>query len=247
METVAPVGLDLKAMRRVVEQEGGCIVWGGAIALSPADDVLIRVERALDIDSAGQLVASVLSKKVAAGSTHVVIDIPVGPTAKVRTAAAAAALEEQLVKVGRAVDLDVRVIVTDGSQPVGRGIGPALEATDVIAVLEGKPDAPADLRERALVLAGSVLESAARAPRGEGLGLAESVLNDGRAWRKFQAICEAQGGMRALPRAPHSRPVVAPRSGRVIGVDNRRLARVAKPRGTPKSGQSGTAEKRPVR
>jgi thymidine phosphorylase len=239
METVAPVGLDLKAMRRVVEQEGGCIVWGGAIALSPADDVLIRVERALDIDSAGQLVASVLSKKVAAGSTHVVIDIPVGPTAKVRTAAAAAALEEQLVKVGRAVDLDVRVIVTDGSQPVGRGIGPALEATDVIAVLEGKPDAPADLRERALVLAGSVLESAARAPRGEGLGLAESVLNDGRAWRKFQAICEAQGGMRALPRAPHSRPVVAPRSGRVIGVDNRRLPRVAKLAGAPKSPAAG--------
>jgi thymidine phosphorylase len=239
METVAPVCLDLKAMRRVVEREGGCIVWGGAMSLSPADDVLIRVERALDLDSTGQLVASVLSKKVAAGSTHVVIDIPVGPTAKVRTSAAAAVLERQLVQVGRAVDLDVRVIVTDGSQPVGRGIGPALEAGDVISVLEGKLDAPADLRERALLLAERILESADHVPRGKGRSLAESVLVDGRAWEKFQAICEAQGGMRTLPRAPHSRAVSASRSGRVTRIDNRRLARVAKLAGAPKSPAAG--------
>lgn len=239
METVAPVDLDLKAMRRVVEREGGCVVWGGAMSLSPADDVLIRVERALDLDSTGQLVASVLSKKVAAGSTHVVIDIPVGPTAKVRTAAAAGALEQQLVHVGRAVDLAVRVIVTDGSQPVGRGIGPALEARDVISVLEGRPDAPADLRERALLLAEKVLESAAHVPAGKGRALAESVLDDGRAWKKFQAICEAQGGMRTLSQAPHSRPVHASRSGRITRIDNRRLARVAKLAGAPKSPAAG--------
>lgn len=239
MESVAPVCLDLKAMRRVVEQEGGCIVWGGAMSLSPADDVLIRVERALDLDSTGQLVASVLSKKVAAGSTHVVIDIPVGPTAKVRTAEAATALERQLVQVGHAVDLELSVILTDGSQPVGRGIGPTLEARDVISVLERKPDAPDDLRERALLLAGRVLESAGRASRGEGRELAESVLDDGRAWKKFQAICEAQGGMRTPSQAPHSRPVPASRSGRVTRIDNRRLARVAKLAGAPKSPAAG--------
>jgi len=89
METMAPVNLDIAAMRRVVEQEGGCIVWGGAVHLSPADDTIIRIERALELDSPGQLVASVLSKKIAAGSTHLVIDMPVGPTAKVRSAMAA--------------------------------------------------------------------------------------------------------------------------------------------------------------
>ena len=78
METLAPVDLSVAQMRRVVEREGGCIAWGGAVALSPADDVLIRVERPLDLDSEGQLVASVLSKKAAAGSTHVVLDMPVG-------------------------------------------------------------------------------------------------------------------------------------------------------------------------
>ncbi len=63
MEVLAPVDLDLITMRRVVEREGGCIVWGGSVRLSPVDDVLIRVERALDLDSDAQMVASILSKK----------------------------------------------------------------------------------------------------------------------------------------------------------------------------------------
>ena len=128
MEVMAPVGLDVKQMRRVVESEGGCIVWGGNVRLSPADDLLIRVERPLDFDSEGHLVASVLSKKIAAGSTHVVIDMPVGPTAKVRSVEAARALRERFETVGAALGISVDVQVSDGSQPVGRGIGPALEA-----------------------------------------------------------------------------------------------------------------------
>ncbi|MCB1914081.1 MAG: thymidine phosphorylase, partial [Rhodocyclaceae bacterium] len=86
IEVLAPVDLSLDRLRRVVEDEGGCIAWGGAVDLSPADDILIRIERALDLDSHGQLIASVLSKKIAAGATHVVIDMPVGPSAKVRSA-----------------------------------------------------------------------------------------------------------------------------------------------------------------
>src|SRR5688572_25136650 len=99
METLAPVDLDLATMRRVVEREGGCIVWGGAMHLSPADDILIRVERPLDLDSEGQMVASILSKKAAAGSTHVVIDMPVGETAKVRDTDAARLLSALLIEV----------------------------------------------------------------------------------------------------------------------------------------------------
>jgi len=147
-------------MRRVVEQEGGCIVWGGNVRLSPADDLLIRVERPLDFDSEGQLVASVLSKKIAAGSTHILIDVPVGPTAKVRSAQAASVLGERLEAVARALGVHARVHVSDGMQPVGRGIGPALEARDVMAVLRGEPGAPADLRERSLTLAAQVLQFA---------------------------------------------------------------------------------------
>jgi thymidine phosphorylase len=233
METVAPVDLDVVAIRRVVERTGGCIVWGGSVRLSPADDILIRVERPLDLDSQGQLVASVLSKKAAAGSTHVLIDVPVGPTAKVRSATAAHALAHQLRVTAQALGLQLRVVETDGSAPVGRGIGPALEARDVLAVLRNQPDAPSDLGQRALLLAGHLLELGSAAPAGGGMALAAEVLAEGRAWRKFQEICDAQGGMRVPPVAPFRHELTAKRSGAVLGIDNRRLARIAKLAGAP--------------
>ncbi len=233
METLAPVDLDLPAIRRVVEAEGGCVVWGGAVRLSPADDAFVRIERELDIDAEGQLIASVLSKKVAAGSTHVVIDIPVGPTAKIRTPEAARSLAARLSLVGTRLGVNVACLLTDGTQPVGRGIGPAPEARDVLAVLRRDPGAPQDLADRALALAAVLLETGGAALPGAGADRARRVLDDGRAWTKFQAICEAQGGLRQPPDAAQTHEVTAPDSGEIAAIDNRRLARLAKLAGAP--------------
>lgn len=239
METLAPVDLDIRAMRRVVEQEGGCIVWGGTVDLSPADDILARVEHVLDLDGEGQLVASVLSKKIAAGASHVVLDLPVGPTAKVRSTEDADRLASLLGGVAAAAGITSRVVRTDGREPVGRGIGPALEARDVLAVLRGDPNAPSDLRDRALRLAGVLIELLGRVPEGEGRTAAEAVLGDGRAWLKFQAICEAQGGMRDPPRAPYLHLVRSPGSGQIADIDNRAIARIAKLAGAPTAKAAG--------
>jgi thymidine phosphorylase len=239
METLAPVDLDTAAIRRVVEHEGGCVVWGGAVRLSPADDILIRVERALDLDSEGQMIASVLSKKIAAGSTHVVIDLPVGPTAKVRNAEIAQTLSQGLSSVGETFGLRTKVVATDGLQPVGRGIGPALEARDVLAVLKGEPDAPQDLRQRAIALTGALLELAGAAQAGKGEAIAAGALDSGRAWVKFQRICEAQGGMRVPPRSRQQRPILAERPGQMQSIDNRRIARLAKLAGAPDDKAAG--------
>ncbi|NML15933.1 thymidine phosphorylase family protein [Azohydromonas caseinilytica] len=233
METLTTVALDGTAMRRVVAREGGCLVWGGALTLSPADDVLIRVERPLDLDSDAQLVASVLSKKIAAGATHALIDVPVGPTAKVRSEVDYLRLKSLLERVAQAHGLRLQVLRTDGSQPVGRGVGPALEAWDVLAVLQGAPDAPADLRAKAVRLAAALLEFSGRVPAGEGALVAGQVLAGGAAWSKFQAICEAQGGLREPPRALLREPALARRAGRVTAIDSRRLARLARLAGAP--------------
>ena len=239
METMAPVDLDVPAMRRVVEREGGCIVWGGSVSLSPADDILIRVERALDVDSPAQLVASVLSKKLAAGSTHVLLDLPVGPTAKVRTEPEALELSGHLESVGRELGLTVRAVRTDGRQPVGRGIGPALEARDVLAVLRGETAAPADLRTRVCLLAGELLELSGAALKGRGHDMAGEILADGRALAKFMAICEAQGGFREPPSAPLRHDLPALSAGIVSSIDNRLLARIAKLAGAPSARSAG--------
>ncbi len=239
METMAPVDLDLAAMRRVVDREGGCIVWGGSVALSPADDILIRVERSLDLDSDAQLVASVLSKKLAAGASHVLLDLPVGPTAKIRTAQGAEELGRQLVAVAARFGLKVHPMVTDGTQPVGRGIGPALEARDVLAVLRNDPAAPQDLRARAVMLAGALLELGGAETPGGGITRAAELLDSGRALAKFMAICDAQGGFREPSTAPLTQVIAAPRSGHIAAIDNRLLARVAKLAGAPQARTAG--------
>jgi thymidine phosphorylase len=135
--------------------------------------------------------------------------------------------------------LVVRPIITDGSQPIGRGIGPALEARDVIAVTRGDRDAPSDLRERAVLLAGELLELAGACAAGQGISEARASLADGRAWRKLQAICDAQGGMRTPPISTQRFEVTAPASGRITGVDCRRLARAAKLAGAPADPAAG--------
>lgn len=239
MEVLAPVTHDLASMRRIVEHEGGCIVWGGSVALSPADDALISVERPLDIDSPSQLVASVISKKVAAGSTHAVIDIPVGPTAKVRSHVAARKLGNLLEQVGTELGIAIQLAFTDGLQPVGRGIGPALEARDVLAVLHREHSAPLDLRERSLQLAGSLLEFCNAAPVGSGHAHAAELLDSGQALNKFMSICEAQGGFRPPPSAAFTHVVEASAAGRIVEIGNRRLARLAKLAGAPRAPAAG--------
>jgi thymidine phosphorylase len=238
METLAPVNLSLAATQRVVDREGGCVVWGGSVGLSPADDVLIRTEKLLDFDSDAQVVASVLSKKLAAGSTHVLLDLPVGPTAKIRSEEAARRLGASMMQVGAAIGLNVRLHFSDGRQPVGRGIGPALEARDVLAVLSRSAAAPADLRERALDLAGLLLEINATSNE-SGRARAERALNDGSAERKFEAICESQGGRREPPRATHTAVLAAAQTGTVTAIDNRLLSRLAKLAGAPRSPAAG--------
>jgi thymidine phosphorylase len=239
METMTPVDLTIDKMRSVVEAEGGCMVWGGAVQLSPADDILISVEKALDIDSEGQMIASVLSKKVSAGSTRVVVDVPVGPTAKVRTSESALHLQKQVEQVGSAIGLKVTTIITDGSQPVGKGIGPALEAHDVLAVLRNSPSCSVPLKERALLIAGALLELAGSCKPSEGIKRAREVLESGAAYKKFIRICEAQGGFKEPPSSTKQFDILASTSGKVVSIDNRTLARIAKLAGAPRSPAAG--------
>ena len=239
MEVFTNVNLSLEQMKNVVKQENACLAWGGSMQLSPADDILIRVEKALNIDSEGQMIASVLSKKAAAGSTHVIIDIPVGPTAKVRTSDDADELSRRMTLVATAIGLKLKIVITDGAQPVGRGIGPALEARDVLEVLQGADSAPMDLKKRALTLAGKLLELSGEARQDEGYNEAEIILNSGRALNKLKAICKAQGGFRQPGKARFQHPVTAVNSGTVIAIDNRRLAKLAKLAGAPDDQAAG--------
>ncbi|WP_323844281.1 thymidine phosphorylase family protein [Microbulbifer magnicolonia] len=239
MESLTTVNLNLADIQRVVNETHACLAWGGAVNLSPADDLLIRIERALDLDGEGQLIASVLSKKIAAGSTHAVIDIPVGATAKIRSQVEAERLASLFTQVGAACGIQIRCLITDGSQPIGAGVGPVEEARDVLAVLQGRDDAPQDLRERALYLAAHLFSLAYQERYELGLIRAMDILDNGEAWLQFQRILAAQGGIKSLPKASYQHTEAAPMTGTLQAIDNRQLARLAKLAGAPTTAAAG--------
>lgn len=238
MEVLANVELPFDRLAEIVREHRACLAWGGTADLSPADDVLISVERPLSLDSPGQMVASILSKKIAAGSNHLVLDIPIGPTAKVRSMPEAQRLRRLFEYVARRLNLSLDVVITDGRQPIGNGVGPVLEARDVMRVLENHPLAPQDLRQKSLRLAGRLLECDPDIRGGDGYAIARDILDSGRALKKMMAIIEAQGGKAFDHEHPQlgalSFDVCAPQDGVVTGIDNLRIARIAQLAGAPK-------------
>jgi thymidine phosphorylase len=239
MQSLANVSLNIDQIEKVVSKTGACLAWGGAVNLSPADDMLIRIERSLDLDGEGQLIASVLSKKIAAGSTHVLIDIPVGDTAKVRSHKDADRLAELFNHVGAVCGIEVRCLITDGSKPVGAGIGPSEEAKDILAVLNCNKEAPEDLRERALFLSANLFDMNDGLGIEAGLAQATTILESGQALTQFNKILEEQGGRKVLSESSYKHIEISNEAGVLTGIDNRKIARLAKLAGAPFSLNSG--------
>lgn len=240
MEVLAHIELLPEVLDRLIRVERGCLAWGGTTRLAPVDDILISVERPLGIDSQGQLVASILAKKLAAGATHLLLDIPVGPSAKVRHMRDAMRLRKLFEYVGDRMSLHLEAVISDGRQPVGRGIGPVLEVRDIMQVLENDSRAPVDLREKSLRLAGRIIEFDPDVRGGEGYAIAREILDSGRALEKMRRIVRAQGVQEQnFDLGALSFEVPAERAGTVVGIDNFHLARVARLAGAPMAKGAG--------
>jgi AMP phosphorylase len=238
MAVFCDVEFSLSAIRNIVEETNGCLVWGGGVNLSPVDDKIIRAETPLSLDPHGQLIASVLSKKRSAGSTHVVIDIPYGEGAKVGSLAEARELADDFVRVGSHLGMAIECAITRGSVPIGRGIGPVLEARDVLATLEG--NGPEELRLKSVRLADILLDCCGY----DGDDDAADILASGRALAKFREIVGRQGGdpdvtVADLVPGRHERTVTADRDGVVTHVDNALVTHVARRAGAPKDAGAG--------
>ncbi len=234
MEVLARVDLGVDEMKEVVNACHGCLVWGGHVNLSPADDILISVERPLSVDTREQMVASIMSKKLAAGSTHLLIDLPVGPAAKLTTAMEAMRLRKLFEFVGDHFGIAVEVITTDGRQPIGNGIGPVLEAQDVMTVLSNAPGAPVDLREKSLRLAAHLLEYDPELRGGSGYTRARELLDSGAALKQMHKIIDAQGPSACrTDLGTLTADIPAPQDGVIAAIDCLRLNRLARSAGAP--------------
>jgi AMP phosphorylase len=229
--------LEIGEIKRVVKQTGGCLVWGGALELAPADDLFIRVEYPLGIDPL--LLPSIMSKKKAMGATHLVVDIPTGMGAKIKTATEAYTLASDSVHLGKHLGIEVHCALTFGDQPLGRSIGPALEAREALYTLLGK--GPRDVYEKAVSLAGMLFELVGEE---SGRQKAEEMLRSGKAERKFREIIGAQGGdLKVNPEdikvGPERAETLAKEKGRVLWINTEAIVQIARAAGTPKERGAG--------
>jgi len=243
-EVLANVELPLDEVIEVVKKTNGCIVWGGALDIAPADDLFIqKVESVLRIDPVSQLLASIMAKKVAMGVRYLVIDIPQGRGTKAETMDDAMNLARMFVNLGQKLNIHVEAAITYGDQPIGHAVGPALEAKEALTTLEGNW-VSSSLVEKAAGLAGILLEMTGRAPPNRGVEIAKEILRSGKALKKMKEIIEAQGGdpkikSDDIPVGQYKAEIEAPADGYVVSIDNRAIIAITRAAGAPQDKGAG--------
>ncbi|MFA6908295.1 MAG: thymidine phosphorylase [Patescibacteria group bacterium] len=238
MEVLAPVSFNTKKIKEIVRATKGCLVWGGGLDLAPADDAIIHVSRPISLEPYTKMMVSIMAKKVAMGVTHLVIDLPYGPTTKIPSLKHAVRIGTRFRYLGRKFGIKMKIVMTDSRESVGRGIGPALEARDVLRVLQQKEWRPKDLEDKSIRLAGMIFELVGIAHRGTGSSLARDILVSGKAWKKMQHIIRVQGGRSTIDSedvtlGAKRHRVHARGAGIVKKVDNHAINDVARVLGAP--------------
>ncbi len=238
MEVLAPVTIAPDRVRSIVRAAGGCLIWGGGLSIAPADDLIIRVSKPLSLEPYDKMIVSILAKKVAMGVQYLVIDMPYGRGTKIPNRTVGAQIEQRFQRVGRAFGIQVKVKFDSARQPIGNGVGPALEARDVLRVLQRKDNRPRDLENKAIGLAAELLEMSHTCRAGQGLGIARQALTSGQAWKKMQQIISLQGGhahvdSEALTAGACTYTILADKTGWVDAVDNRVIDDIARMLGAP--------------
>ena len=245
MEVLAPVDLSSDEIIEITRRIGGVITWTRSANLSPVDAILIeRVEHPLSMDPEPLIYASIMSKKYAAGVKRMVLDIPTGPESKVESIKEARKMARNMITLGDRLGIRVEAAISYGGQPVGEFIGPALEAREALTTLITGGKGAGSLVEKAVALAGIILELGGVASIGEGASLARKILTSKRAYEKMRQIIEAQGGdpdirPEDIEVGPYREVVRAPMKGYITAVSNRAITRIARAAGAPKDKGAG--------
>ena len=236
-EVLAPVTFKAKQVKKIVKEHGACIVWGSE-EIAPADERIIKVAYRLSIEPYSKMVVSIMAKKVAMGIKYLVIDIPVNPTAKITSLREAKKIKSLFIYLAKKFKIKIDVTINYASDPIGRGIGPVLEARDVLRVLQQKKNRPRDLEMKSIKLAGHLLELAREAKKGQGRKIARESLRSGRAWRKMQEIIKAQGGnpnvgSEEIKPGKIVHGIKRSKSGKVKSIQSKNLAEICRLLGAP--------------
>jgi AMP phosphorylase len=243
MEVLAPVKFNAEEIVKIVNQTNGIICWGGGVNLAPADDLFIKVEHPLALDPHNLALCSVMAKKIATSTSFLVMDLPMGEGTKIRDIEEAERFALDFIELGKRVGVKVECVVTYGDKPIGRAVGPALEAKEALRALEGN-DGPSSLIEKSAGLAGVLLEAGGAAARGEGKKVALKILKSGAALKKMKDIIAAQGGDPNITSddirlGRYSKEVKSDEDGYVVGINNKAVIDIARAAGAPQDKGAG--------
>lgn len=232
------ISFSKKEIEHLVKKENCCLVRGGWLDLAPADEKLIKVAYPLSMQSYPRTIVSIMAKKYAMGISHLLLDLPVGPTAKIPDMKTAKWLKKKYEIVGKKLWMKVHVEITDALQPVGAGIGAKLQVREVLRVLQQHPDRPQDLEEKALHLCVQIIEMVGMAKGKDAEKLAYGQLVSWEAWKKMQRIIVAQRGdpdvyAETLALAKYSKGILSKKSGKVTQIDMKALNLLTRTLGAP--------------
>jgi len=244
MEVLAPVSLSLEKIKEVVKKTNACLIWGGALRLAPADDRFIKITRRLELEPYSKMVASIMSKQVATGINHLVIDMPIGPTAKISDTKDIKFVKDLFLYLSKRFNIKIKIVSQKTMGPIGKGVGPCLEARDVLRVLQQKENRPKDLEKKAVLLSGYLLELAGKAKKGNGKKLAQESLRSKNALRKMREIIKAQGGnsnidSEELSLGKVSYELKSVKNGLIKSIHNKNLNKICGLLGTPSTKEAG--------
>jgi AMP phosphorylase len=240
VEVIAKVDFEMSELKKIINKTNACMVWGGSLGLVPADEKIIQIEKALKIDPKSQLLASIMSKKLSVGSNHILIDLPYGKTAKLPNKQKALSLKRDFERIAKHFKLTLKCVLTDGSQPIGNGIGPVLEMIDIIKILDPKQKGPNDLEQKSLFLSGEIFELTGKAKKGKGIELARQLLYSGKAFTKFKEIIKAQkGSLKGLELPKFKKDILANKKGKIKEIDNKAISSLARAAGSPLDKSAG--------
>ncbi len=239
VETIADVDFTIAELKKIVEKTGACLIWGGSLEIVPADEKIITIEKMLNIDPEAQLLASIMSKKLALGAKYILIDIPYGKTAKVKKEKALH-LKKKFESLGKYFRKKLKVVLTKGDEPIGNGIGPSLEMMDIIKVLNRSETRPLDLEKKSLFLAGEIFEMTGKAKKGKGIEMAKKILDCGDAFEKFKEIVKAQkGDIKRLKFSRFKKDIIMKKNASIKDIDNRKITSLARIAGCPMDKSAG--------
>ena len=240
------ISLKKSEIIRITDKIGACLVWNEGLNLAPVNDRIIKVSAPLGMEPYARMISSIMAKNYAMGITHCLIEIPMGPTAKVMTSADAERVAKHFTDIGNYLGIKMDVEIIDSPQPVWKGIGAALQAQEALRILQRDKERSEELENKVIFLSAKIIQLCGLTKDFKSAEkLAKRQLDNGEAWKKMKEIITAQHGENPQIKAneielwKHQRNFVAEKNGEVKTIDMKYLNMIVRTLWAPTDYKAG--------